>query len=226
MWTGTPRLWPTSPHVPRVATVRPLMVYNRLMGAGRNEKHPAVSLEGAHASTHGDRRFGSTVEVPVGLEALLYQAARDEAFKRCLLADRDAAIEACHVELRPSERATLAAIPDDVLAAMVDRLVVQNPRGRSVMNKVAAAVATLAASTAAASGCETNEQPSRPKALTVETDPGPTAMPAGIDPATLIDGGLSDFDEPPIVDDPASSNPSVSPSSTPTAGSSPEKKNR
>jgi hypothetical protein len=164
------------------------------MGSDAKTDQPEVSVEGAHAATHGDQRWSRTVHVPVGLEMLLYRAARDEAFRQRLLADREAAIREAGVRLRSSERATLDAIDDRALGVMIDRVVPENPHGRSFMTKVATAVTTLAAGTAAASSCTTEKD--TPRSSTVEEVNEPRPVPAGINPETLIDGGLSDFDEP------------------------------
>lgn len=187
------------------------------MGRSRKDELPKVAIDGAHTSTHGDGRVGNTVQVPVGLEMLLYRAAKDEAFKRQLLAERGAAIGASGVSLLPSERAILGAISDQALVGMIDRVRPNNPRGRSFMTKVATAVTTLAAGTAAASSCNTEQDGSRPKTVPVASEERPVYCSAGVSPEELIDGGLSDFDEPPTTDSSASSAPSGSVS----AGSAP-----
>lgn len=124
------------------------------------------------------RRRGSgrreDTEVPVGFEIVMYKAADDPAFKRRLLADREAAIEESGVQLRPSEWATLRSVPPAALAAMIERLTPENPRRRAFMGKVAAAVTSLAAGTAAATtlvACERN--------LEGGTAPMPTATGQG-----------------------------------------------
>lgn len=187
------------------------------MGRGHKDQPPKVAIDGAHTSTHGDARLGNTVQVPVGLEMLLYRAAKDEAFKRRLLAEREATIGASGVSLLPSERAILGAISDQALLGMIDRVLPHNPHGRSFMTKVATAVTTLAAATAAASSCNTEKESSRPKTVPVESEDRPGCWSAGVSPAEVIDGGLSDFDEPPSADSSASSAPSDSAS----AGSAP-----
>jgi len=94
-----------------------------------------------------------TVMVPVGIEKILYHAAGDEPFRRALLTDREGAVASMGMALRESERAVLRAVPDEALAAMIDRVVVKNPKRRRFMNAVAAAVTSLAAGTASV-GCD------------------------------------------------------------------------
>jgi hypothetical protein len=96
-------------------------------------------------------RFSQKVAVPVGLEKILYLAARDPELRRRLLEDRAATIGALGVRLRPSERAMLEAAPVDELEAMIGRIDASNPRRRRFMNVVAAAATSLAAGTAAMS---------------------------------------------------------------------------
>jgi hypothetical protein len=93
-------------------------------------------------------RFAQRVQVPVGLEKILYLAARDPELRERLLADSKGTIAALGVQLRPSEQAMLEAAPRAVLAAMIDRVVPANPRKRRFMNLVAAAATSLAAGTA------------------------------------------------------------------------------
>jgi hypothetical protein len=122
---------------------------------GRRE--PELTIVGGEPGrTAGPRP--DEIEVPVGFEMVLLLAARDARFRDRLLADRDAALAGSDIALRPSEAATLRAISRASLAAMIDRLVPENPWGRQLMGKVAAAVATLAAGTVAATAC-TETQP-------------------------------------------------------------------
>lgn len=112
------------------------------------------------------------VEVPAGLELLLYRASGDASFRKQLLADRDAAIDASGIELRPSERATLRTIDDAALNRMIGALEPDNPWGRKVMRRVAAAATSLAAGTAAA---------------TVLVDCSCSSTSDGIEPSTGVD---------------------------------------
>jgi hypothetical protein len=88
------------------------------------------------------------IQVPVGVEKLLYLAAGDARFKVSLLANGGAAIEEAGVRLRPSEAAALAAIDRTALLAMIEAIVPSNPRRRKFMGLVAAAATSLAAGTA------------------------------------------------------------------------------
>lgn len=61
-------------------------------------------------------------EVPVALEQVLLLASQDEAFKTALLDDPSAALGGRGLSLRPSEAATLGAMPRSVLEATIGRL--------------------------------------------------------------------------------------------------------
>ena len=61
---------------------------------------PDLTIVGGQPSKR--KRQSARVKVPVGLEKILFHAARDESFKKLLLLDRDAAIEKSGVSLRPS----------------------------------------------------------------------------------------------------------------------------
>jgi hypothetical protein len=100
------------------------------------------------------------LEIPVGLERILYLAARDPSLRDRLLEDRAGTIAALGVELRPSERAMLEVAPRAALEAMIDRIEPANPRRRRFMNLVAAAATSLAAGTAGVA-CDTidNDEP-------------------------------------------------------------------
>ncbi len=87
------------------------------------------------------------VQVPVGLEKLLYLAARDPAFRARLLEEPFAAAESVSVTLRESERAMLEVAPRASLAAMIDGVAPANPRRRRFLGLVASAAASLAAGT-------------------------------------------------------------------------------
>lgn len=109
------------------------------------------------------------IQVPVGVEKLLFFAAQDEAFKERLLADRDAAIEESGVRLRESEAAALRAIDAVALGAMIDSIVAENPRRRKFMGLVAAAATSLAAGTAVIS-CDGASGDILSKGATGDTD--------------------------------------------------------
>jgi hypothetical protein len=111
------------------------------------------------------------IQVPVGVEKLLYHAARDDDFRELLLSDRERAATEAGVTLRSSERAALEAIPVDTLVAMIDSIVPTNPRRRKFMGLVAAAATSLAAGTAVIA-CDDDSKP----------------QPAGVGPDTDVDG--------------------------------------
>ena len=92
------------------------------------------------------RRKHVTVNVPVGVERALLLAARDATFREELLRDRDAAVIARGMTLRPSEAALLRAAPDVQLEAFVNSLDLSpaNVRRRTFMGAVAASAAALA----------------------------------------------------------------------------------
>jgi hypothetical protein len=121
-------------------------------------EEPALTIVGGQpprplvgGSTGKRERFAQRLKVPVGLEKVLYLAARDPALEERLLADRSATIAALGIELRPSERAMLEGAPRAALEAMIGRIDASNPRKRRFMSLVAAAATTLAAGTAAMS---------------------------------------------------------------------------
>jgi hypothetical protein len=93
------------------------------------------------------------LRVPVGIEKLLYLAARDPELERRLIEKRAALAAELGVGLRLSERETLEQVPEAGLRAMIRALVPENPRRRRMMRVVAAAAASLAAGTATI-GCD------------------------------------------------------------------------
>lgn len=135
---------------------------------------PSLTIVGGQPKANRHIPGGEEADVPAGLQMLLYQAARDGELKRRLLADRAEALDQSGIALEDSERATLQAVSDDALVAMIDRIVPSNPRSRSVMTKVAAAVASLAAGTAAGT-------------ITVACDE--SSLDGGAGPNTWVDGG-------------------------------------
>ncbi len=134
---------------------------------------PDLTIVGGQPSKR--KRLSARVKVPVGLEKILYHAARDTGFKKLLLADRDAAIEKSGVSLRPSEHAMLSVATDDALEAMIAKINPSNPKKRKFMSLVAAAATSLAAGTAALGGCDVN------------TDSPINHVDAGVGPDTDVD---------------------------------------
>ena len=128
----------------------------------------------------GDKR---KIQVPVGLEKLLYVAARDDSFKARLLADPSAVAAEAGVALRDSEVAMLSAITPVALDAMIASLVPENPRRRKFMGLVAAAAASLAAGTVAA-GCGDDDDDDDTDTGTDDTDTVDTETETGWEGAT------------------------------------------
>ncbi|MBW2523679.1 MAG: hypothetical protein JRI23_05865, partial [Deltaproteobacteria bacterium] len=133
----------------------------------------------------GDRIVpgSENVEIPVGFEMLLYRAAQRPEDKRQLIADREQAAAQWGIPLRASERATLAAVSDAALGAMIDRIQPNNPQRRRFMGNIAAAVTSLAAGTVAlgaAAGCD--DESSGTATATTTTTPTATSGGAGIGP--------------------------------------------
>ena len=97
---------------------------------------------------------------PIGVERVLYAAATDDAFRKRLLDDRHAALEASPFTLSNTERALLSSIPNDQLAAAIAALDVRpaNVRRRAVLSVVATSAAGLA-TLQLASGCLTGTRP-------------------------------------------------------------------
>ena len=141
-------------------------------------------------------RFAQKVSVPVGLEKVLYLAARDPDLRERLLADRAGTISELGVALRPSERAMLKAAPRAGLDAMIDRIDVSNPRKRKFMTLVAAAATSLAAGTAIV-GCPSSQAAGDLSDVDTDTDAdaGADASAVDTDTDTYAGGGaLTDLD--------------------------------
>ncbi|MBW2276173.1 MAG: hypothetical protein JRF63_01705 [Deltaproteobacteria bacterium] len=115
--------------------------------------------------TAGRRRKG-TISVPVGLEQLLYTAAKDAELRAELIRDRNEAAARRGLELTASERSVLAIAPDDQLEAMIDRIDTSehNLKKRGFMRAVAATAVTLAAGTGLGACGSPSDKPA------VETD--------------------------------------------------------
>jgi len=132
-------------------------------------------------------KFAQKIQVPVGLEKVLYLAARDPALEEMLLADRDKAVAALGLELRPSEKAMLDAAPNAVLEAMIGSIETKNTRKRKFMGLVAAAAASLAAGTASV-GCDDMDHIAT-MGVGPDVDAGQDADVVDTDTDTNLDGG-------------------------------------
>jgi hypothetical protein len=155
-----------------------------MTGSGR----PKIERPIVGGSIGRRARFAQKVSVPVGLEKILYLAARDTGLRERLLADRGGTIDALGVALRPSERAMLAAAPAAALAAMIDRIDASNPRRRKFMNLVAAAATSLAAGTALAS-CDPGQSRGVDPGVDTDEDAGADTDTVDTDTNTYADAG-------------------------------------
>jgi len=117
------------------------------------------------------------VQIPVGVERVLFLAASDEAFCQDLLTDRDAALDSCGLKLRDSERAMLRMTTDEQLQASINALDITPSavQRRGFLKAVAVSAATLAAANALG-GCGDDAD--------VKVDTGPD-MKAGIPPDAM-----------------------------------------
>jgi hypothetical protein len=94
-------------------------------------------LVGAFERQH----INQEVAIPVSLEQVLLRAASDLEFRAALLEDREAALETWSIELRPSERSTLEAMPRAALETMIVRIDPQKQKNSAFARTVATAVA-------------------------------------------------------------------------------------
>jgi len=158
------------------------------MSTTDDDNGPSLTIVGGQPRKRPRVIPGSeNMEVPVTLEMLLYEAARDRKLKARLLADRDGTVAALGIELRPSEQAILASVSDQALERMIDHIVPDNPRGRRLMRHVAAAATTLAAGTVSATALVTCEMPSDGSEPSTDVDGGTTTTTTGT--TTSGDGG-------------------------------------
>lgn len=81
------------------------------------------------------------MEIPINLERILMDAARDDAFRQRLLEDPVAAVTAGGFDLTCTERAMLAAMDRSTVEAMVQRFGPARSRRSGFAKGVAAAVA-------------------------------------------------------------------------------------
>ena len=74
---------------------------------------PELTIVGGQPS----KQENGTLNVPTGIEKVLCEAARDDAFRRRLIDDRQGSLDG--MVLSESERAALGAVPDSALEAMI-----------------------------------------------------------------------------------------------------------
>jgi hypothetical protein len=124
--------------------------------------------------------------VPVGIEELLLMAAVDPAFRDALLDDRDRAVSASGVSLRPTERAILAAVDATTLQRMISNVgttIPEHDRRTFIGRSAAALLALVGGGTLlATTGCPETKgaRPDRPSKVTgirPQRDPQPQPAP-------------------------------------------------
>jgi len=143
---------------------------------------PSTTIVGAQPP----RRQRKQVNVPAGVEKILYLAATDRRFHQALLQDRAAAVAASGIELKASELAMLRAAPAAQLEATIAALDVtpENLGRRRFMQAVAVSAVTLAAADAL-SGCG-DDDGKVPADSSTFFDSGGIRPDAGTDTATDI----------------------------------------
>ncbi len=87
------------------------------------------------------------ITIPIGLEKVLARAAGDPGFRRRLFEDRQAALAGLGWELVPSEAIILGAVPDGVLATLIDRIDLKQHAKRRFLKGIATAAFATAAMT-------------------------------------------------------------------------------
>jgi hypothetical protein len=133
--------------------------------------------------------------VPTGLQRLLRLAAVDPAFARELAARRAAVAAAAGVELTPSERAILAAIPAAQLEAMIAGLPPPEEDRRSFLRQTAASAVVLLGGAVLGPACPVKG--SRP-----DVPPEPPPPPRPDEPAPVPAGVRPDVPPPPPPPEP------------------------
>ncbi len=134
-----------------------------------HQKVPQLTIVGGQPEKASRKQ---KLEVPVGLEQVLFLAARNKGFKHDLFADRQGAIERLGISLRPTEITILKAVSDKNLSAMIDRIRPENPKRRKLMRLVAATATSLAAGTVVMSCGKDDSAGSR---IDIEIDAGDDA---------------------------------------------------
>jgi len=92
-------------------------------------------------------RRKAVLKVPIGIEKVVYRAAADPGFKDRLFADRRSAVAEVGFKLLDSEFSILLSVPDQSLAAMIDRIDPERHGRRRFMRKVAACALAVATGT-------------------------------------------------------------------------------
>lgn len=130
------------------------------------------------SDTRHNRSF--TVDVPAGIERVLYLAATEVDFREQLMRERARAAEDRGLQLRDSERAVLQHAPAAQLEGLIDSLdtTARNVQRRTFLQAVAASTAGLA--TAGAVGCSDDDDKDQGKLDSVPLKQDSTAGSRGI----------------------------------------------
>jgi hypothetical protein len=94
------------------------------------------------------RRKTYTINIPAGIEKVLYLASTDRAFRARLLEDRSGAMADRGIRLTATETAVLGNVSDATLGHMIDQIRPRMHGRRKFMRAVAVAAVTLATGTA------------------------------------------------------------------------------
>jgi len=94
------------------------------------------------------RRKSYQINIPSGIEKILYLASTDRAFRARLLEDRRGAVADRGIRLTPTETAVLGNVSDATLGHMIDQIKPRMHGRRKFMRAVAVAAVTLATGTA------------------------------------------------------------------------------
>lgn len=122
----------------------------------------------------GDFRVDHS-DLPLGIERVLYLAATEPDFAEALMKDRTEAISNRGVVLRPSERALLEALPEDLLRANISAVDPSPPNveRRTFLRAAALTSATVAVGRGAVGGCERDANASPLRQLAAQHAGGP-----------------------------------------------------
>lgn len=124
------------------------------------------------------------INIPAGIEKVLYRAAIDIDFQKTLFEDRMRAVESQGMKLSDSESMILKSVPDDTLRLMISRIQPKKHGKRRFMKAVAAAVVTLATGTAGVA-CDDDSPP--PSDVTDEVYPDIVGDTSDIPPDIPLD---------------------------------------
>jgi hypothetical protein len=112
------------------------------MGTENDDKQssdePSSGLTIVGARARGDSSLSR--EMPAGIQVLLSKASVDMKFRKVLLRERGRAADLIGLELNDVEKAMLASIPEDQLAAMIRKTRVPNVLRKTFMGCAAAAM--------------------------------------------------------------------------------------